>query len=125
MLTSIPHAASHLLARVVHWFSPWDSKAAVAAALHLWSFSLGQSNFKTGLAAGATSRTISRPKSRTLGHILDGAVHPLDLSIGPGMFNLGGALLEAVLLAGELHDRAIPLAVLKRMPLSVNAMWMA
>jgi hypothetical protein len=37
------------------------------------------------------------------GGFLDGPVHPLDLTIGPGMLHLGQAVLDAVLLAAHVE----------------------
>ena len=37
------------------------------------------------------------------GYLLDGAVHPLDLTAGPGMLHLGEAVLDAVLLAAHVE----------------------
>jgi hypothetical protein len=49
------------------------------------------------------------------GGLLDGTVHPFDLSVGPGMLHLGRAMLAAVLSTGApedvLHGRAVLLAV--------------
>lgn len=49
------------------------------------------------------------------GGILDGAVHPFDLSVGPRVLHLGRAVLDTIVLAGTpedvLHGSAILLAV--------------
>ncbi len=51
------------------------------------------------------------------GRFLDGAVHPFDLAVGPGVLHLGGAMLDAVFPAGApedvLHGRVILLTVLE------------
>lgn len=40
--------------------------------------------------------------------VLDGAVHPLDLTVGPGMVGLGQTMLEAVLVADAVeHGPAV------------------
>lgn len=39
-----------------------------------------------------------------LGGLLDGAVHPLDLTIGPRMLHLGQPVLDAVLAADAVED---------------------
>jgi predicted RNA methylase len=35
--------------------------------------------------------------------VLDGAVHPLDLTVGPGMVGLGQTMLDAVLVADAVE----------------------
>ena len=64
---------------------------------------------------------------------LDGAVHALDLAVGPRMVGLGQAMLDAVLGADLVEGMAAQpggrsLAVLGRsanwMPLSVSTVWM-
>ena len=75
------------------------------------------------------------------GRVLDGAVHPLDLTVGPGMLRLGQAMLDVVLGAGELEGmspealrrrrwlpdhrdgRAAAPGVVNWMPLSVSTVW--
>ena len=38
------------------------------------------------------------------GRFLDGAVHPLDLTVGPGMIHLGQLVLDVVLIADPVED---------------------
>ena len=40
------------------------------------------------------------------GRILDGAVHPLDLTIGPGMFGLGKTMIDVVASTSHLEGRS-------------------
>jgi hypothetical protein len=75
------------------------------------------------------------------GGVLDGAVHPLDLTVGPGVLGLGGAVLDVVPGAGELESvgpeeftvgdglfdqwdgRSAIAGVVNWMPLSVSTVW--
>ena len=75
------------------------------------------------------------------GGVLEGAVHPLDLAVRPGMARLGQAVLDVVLRAGELEgvgteglasrqrllDRGRPSrrrrASVNWVPLSVSTVW--
>ena len=66
------------------------------------------------------------------GRVLDGAVHPFDLPVGPGMIDLGEAMLDAV-----FRQRIANICVMYRavgpsawrggkrnwMPLSVRTVW--
>ena len=59
---------------------------------------------------------------------LDGAVHPFDLAIGPGVLHLGQAMLDAVLVADAVEDMMEGVFVadlVNWMPLSVSTVWMA
>ena len=38
------------------------------------------------------------------GHVFDSAVHPLDLTVGPGMVHLCQPMLDAVLIANAVED---------------------
>jgi hypothetical protein len=38
------------------------------------------------------------------GGVLDGAVHSLDLAVGPGMLHLGEPVLDAILVADAIED---------------------
>jgi hypothetical protein len=49
------------------------------------------------------------------GRLFDGAVHPLDLSVGPGVVHLGQLVLDAVLIADPVEDvLAVPDVLLAR-----------
>ena len=64
------------------------------------------------------------------GRFLDRAVHPLDLSVGPGMLDLGEPVLDAMFVADAVEDVHEGMAVrsswlVNWMPLSVSTVWMA
>ena len=61
------------------------------------------------------------------GGFLEGAVHPLDLTVGPGRVRLGEAVLDTML-AADAVERVQPVAGRRAgtpcIPLSVSTMWM-